>query len=67
MESKIHSFEDLSDSKEIMLKKAPKGMVFFIMISFAILMTALIWSYFGKIDTYVTAQGEIRPQVGLDG
>lgn len=57
----IIDMEDLTDSKEVMMKKAPLSISVFIYILFAIIITALIWAGFGQMDIYVKATGEVRP------
>ena len=53
--------QELTDSKELMLRKAPLFMVWFIWLLIVGISVFIVWSYYGKIDTYVTATGEIRP------
>jgi len=62
MRTELIDMADLSDSREVMEKKAPPAITIFINILAVVLVVALIWSYFGKIDTYITASGEIRPE-----
>ncbi len=57
----IIEMKDLSDSREVMMQKSPLSVSVFIYILLAALVTALLWAAFGKIDTYVSAAGEIRP------
>lgn len=58
----LMSIQELTDSKEMMLKKAPSLMLGFIWIMIAIVGGFIVWAYYGKIDTYITARGEIRPR-----
>lgn len=51
---------ELTDSREIMQQKAPKSSYIFISVIAALLIIALIWAMFGRIDNYITATGEIR-------
>ncbi len=60
MRDEIIDINELSDSREVMMKKSPRAISAFISIVAVILATALVWSYFGRIDTYVTASGEVR-------
>lgn len=62
MRNEIIDIKDLTDSREVMMKKAPPAMTIFIAIVTSILVVALIWSCFGKIDTYVNAMGEVRTE-----
>ena len=62
MSNTVIDIADLSDSRELMEKKAPKSIQIFILIVLAIIITLLLWSFFGEIDEYVTVRGEIRPQ-----
>lgn len=60
MSVKIMDINDLSDSREVMAKKVPPATTVFICFVAMMLIAAFIWAYFGKIDTYVIATGEIR-------
>ena len=60
MSVKIMDINDLSDSREVMAKKVPPATTVFICFVAMMLIAAFIWAYFGKIDTYVIAIGEIR-------
>lgn len=60
MREELIDIKDLSDSREVMTKKAPRGITIFLLIVATILVVALTWAYFGKLDTYVKASGEIR-------
>lgn len=60
MSVKIMDINDLSDSREVMAKKVPPATTVFICFVAMMLIAAFIWAYFGKIDTYVIAAGEIR-------
>ncbi len=60
-DSKIINMEDLSDSREIMMRRTPRYILFFVIFLIIVVVTGLLWTYFGKIDIYVTAMGEIRP------
>lgn len=62
MRNEIIDIKDLTDSREVMMKKAPPAMTIFIAIVASILVVAIIWSCFGKIDTYVNATGEVRTE-----
>ena len=60
MSVRIMDINDLSDSREVMAKKVPPATTVFICFVAMMLIAAFIWAYFGKIDTYVIAAGEIR-------
>lgn len=62
MRDEIIDIKELTDSREVMMKKSPPAISAFITIVAIILVVALIWACFGKIDTYVTSTGEIRTQ-----
>ena len=62
MRNEMIEMKDLSDSREVMMKKAPPAISIFISIVAIIVVVALAWCYFGQMDTYVTASGEIRTQ-----
>lgn len=62
LKNTIVDIKDLTDSREIMEHKAPKSILIFILIILAIVITLLVWSFFGEIDEYSTVSGEIRPQ-----
>lgn len=52
---------DLSDSREVMMQKTPRAISWFILTVVIIVLAALIFSCFGKIETHIKATGEIRP------
>jgi multidrug efflux pump subunit AcrA (membrane-fusion protein) len=54
--------KDMSDSREVMSSRAPKAVTIFIYTVMAIIVISALWACIGKIDTYVTASGEIRPE-----
>ena len=60
MREELLDMEQLSDSREVMAQKSPMGIRVFLLIVAAMLSAALTWAYFGKLDTYVEAMGEIR-------
>lgn len=62
MRNEMIEMKDLSDSREVMMKKAPPAISMFISVVAIIVVVALVWCYFGQMDTYVTASGEIRTQ-----
>lgn len=60
MRNEIIEMKDLSDSREIMAKKSPPAITILIFLISSILVIALIWAYFAKLDTYVKVSGEVR-------
>ncbi len=57
----IIDMKDLSDSREVMMKKSPPAISIFIYILFSIVVIALLWANFSKIDNYINVTGEVRP------
>lgn len=66
LKNTIIDIKDLSDSREVMERKAPKSILIFILIVLVIVITLLMWSFFGEIDEYSTVSGEIRPQLSTN-
>lgn len=66
MKSTIVDIKDLSDSREMMEKKAPKSITIFVIIVMAVIVTLLIWSCLGEIDEYSRVSGEIRPKEAMN-
>lgn len=66
MKNTIIDIKDLSDSREVMERKAPKSILIFILIILIILITLLVWSFFSEIDEYSTVSGEIRPKASTN-
>lgn len=66
MKNTIIDMKDLTDSREVMEKKAPKSILIFVLIVLSIVITLLIWSFFGEIDEYSTVSGEVRPQLSTN-
>ena len=62
MRTEIIDLSQLTDSRELMLKKSPPAVSVFVSIIAIIVAVALVWACFGEIDTYVSASGEIRTQ-----
>ena len=56
MKNTIIDIKDLSDSREVMERKAPKSILIFILIILITVITLLVWSFFG----------EIRPQASTN-
>jgi len=61
MREEIIDIKDLSDSREVMMKKTPPSISAFLVIITLLLVVSFTWAYFSEIDMYVTASGEIRP------
>ncbi len=62
MRKVIFNMSDLSDSKEVMMKKTPfaiSGFIFFVAVFTVV---ALVFASFGEIENYVVSAGEIRPE-----
>ncbi|MCL6613198.1 MAG: HlyD family efflux transporter periplasmic adaptor subunit [Firmicutes bacterium] len=57
----IQDIRDLSDSRELLEASPHPFIAVFIYILIIIIVTAAIWSYFGKIDIVVKANGIVRP------
>lgn len=66
MKNTIIDMKDLTDSREVMEKKAPKSILIFVLIVLSIVIALLIWSFFGEIDEYSTVSGEVRPQLSTN-
>lgn len=66
MKSAIVNINDLTDSRELMEKKAPKSITIFIIIILAVITALIIWSSIGEIDEYTSVMGEIRPQESMN-
>jgi len=65
MRTEIKSFEDLSDSREMMKAKEPNLILIFISLIFIIFTAAIIWMWFGEIDITVRALGVLRPKASV--
>lgn len=61
MSYEIIELNDLSDSRELMIKKSPHADTILLSIVYAMLIIALVWASFGKLDTFIKATGEVRP------
>ena len=66
MKNVIVDIKDLTDSKELMERKMPKPILLFFLIVFGIVLTLLIWAFFGEIEEYSTVEGKIRPQTSTN-
>jgi len=61
MKNVIQNLNDITDSREILEAKPHPFTVIFIYILIAMIISALVWAYFGEIDIVVTANGIVRP------
>lgn len=55
------NINEMSDSREVYESKPNKVLTIFIYVILAMLTTAVIWMYFGRIDMVVKSEGMIRP------
>ncbi|MCL1853483.1 MAG: HlyD family efflux transporter periplasmic adaptor subunit [Peptococcaceae bacterium] len=72
MREVILDMEQLSDSREVLEQKIPRSTTSFLAIISIVILVALVWAYFGKMEKYVSGVGEIRPMnyftlTGLSG
>lgn len=65
MRAIIQDISEITDSRELLEAKPHPFLAFFIYLILAIIITALIWSYFGEIEIVVKAQGIVRPDAKL--
>lgn len=61
MRVKINNLNDLTDSREILESRPHPFVPLFISILVALIIGALVWSYFGKLDVVAKANGIVRP------
>ncbi len=54
--------EEMTDSKEIILKRIPSVTLRILRIIIIGVIVFILWAHYGKIDTYIKAYGEIRPE-----
>ena len=60
MRKDIRHLNELSDSREMLEAKPNPLMVWFIYLLLIMIVSALIWIYYGKMDEVVKADGVIR-------
>ncbi|MEK5326125.1 HlyD family efflux transporter periplasmic adaptor subunit [Aeribacillus sp. FSL M8-0254] len=60
----VYEWEELTDSKELYVSKPRPISIIFIYILFAIIAFFLLFSYFGKKEIVIKAQGIVRPSKG---
>lgn len=61
MRIKISNLNDLTDSREILESRPHPFVPLFISILVTLIIGALVWSYFGKLDVVAKANGIVRP------
>jgi HlyD family type I secretion membrane fusion protein len=61
MNTVIRDMKDMTDSRELMEAKAHPVISIFLYILVALIVIALVWSYFGEIDIVVKGNGVVRP------
>lgn len=61
MKAIIADISELSDSRQLMESKPIPAFTWFVYILLAFITTALVWSYFGTIDEYISVNGAVRP------
>ncbi|UJF34232.1 HlyD family efflux transporter periplasmic adaptor subunit [Paenibacillus hexagrammi] len=57
----MRELKELTDSRELYEAKAHPAISIFLYLLVTLLVVALIWSYFGEIDTVVKGSGVVRP------
>lgn len=58
----IQDIKDISDSRELLESRPPLVIPIFTGLLIALLIAALLWTYFSEIDIYVKADGIVRPE-----
>lgn len=53
--------ENVPESRELMEKKAPPSIMWFVYFIFLTMVIGIIWACLGEIDEYTKAVGEVRP------
>ncbi|MBN1409844.1 MAG: HlyD family efflux transporter periplasmic adaptor subunit [Spirochaetales bacterium] len=61
MKERIISYQELSDSRELLEAKPHRALTAFIYLLAALVVVALAWMWFGYLDVVVNATGVIRP------
>ena len=57
----IQDLDKMTDSREMLEARPHSFISIFVYLLIAILIAALVWSYFGEMDDYVKANGSVRP------
>ncbi len=65
MKERIISFDELTDSREILEANPPRMMAYFIYLVLLMFLTALGWMLFGTIEVVVKASGVVRPEENI--
>ncbi len=65
MKGKFISFDELTDSWELLEAQPPRIMAYFIYLILLMVFIAFIWMWLGKIEVVVKAQGVIRPAANI--
>lgn len=61
MKIEVVPINEMTDSREMLEAKPNHFFAVFVYILILILVSALVWSYYGKIDIYIKASGIVRP------
>ena len=61
----LMDIREISDSREVLTERPHRFVPIFAYILIALILVALIWSFFGEIDIYVRAAGEVRPNESI--
>ncbi|MBZ9621685.1 HlyD family efflux transporter periplasmic adaptor subunit [Clostridium sp. FP2] len=61
MKSEVHNLKDITDSKEVLEAKPHPFTSMLIYILITLLVTAIVWSYFGEVDIVIKSNGVVRP------
>ncbi|MDR1156871.1 MAG: HlyD family secretion protein [Oscillospiraceae bacterium] len=59
--STILELKDMSDSREVLSERPHRFVRWFGYGLIVLIAAALVWAFWGRIDSYVKAQGEVRP------
>ncbi|WP_339833939.1 HlyD family efflux transporter periplasmic adaptor subunit [Paenibacillus sp. FSL R7-0272] len=61
MSTKLNNFEEMIDTREILERKSPKFISWFLVLLAFTLMIALLWSWKAQIDIVIKSSGTVRP------
>ena len=61
MKAIIQDIKEMTDSRELLESKPNPVIPIFVYTLIAMILAALLWSYFGEIDENIKAQGVVRP------
>lgn len=62
---KILNINEISDSREVLESKPGHFISIGILILFVLLLSAIVWSYFGEIDIVTKSEGVVRPNEAI--